>query len=67
MSKPQDYPTGWDEAQIRDLITHYDNQTKDEEAAEIEAGLAAEGITMIPVPAGLVDEVRALIARRQSA
>lgn len=67
MSQPQQYPAGWDEAQIRDLIAHYDNQTEEEQAAEIEAGLDAEGVVMMAVPGDLVDEVRALIARRQIA
>ena len=67
MSEPQKFPAGWDEARVRELIAHYDGQTEDEQAAEIEAALAADGVTMVAVPVELADEVRALIARRQSA
>lgn len=56
------FPSGWDEARIRDLIDHYDNQTEDEQAAEIEAALAADGVTMMAVPVELVPEVNRLLA-----
>jgi hypothetical protein len=35
--KKQKYPVGWDEERVRKLAEHYDNQTEDEHAAEIEA------------------------------
>jgi len=67
MSEPQKFPPGWDESRVRDVLAHYEGQTEDEQAAEIEAALDAEGITMIAVPTELADEVRALIARKRSA
>ena len=63
----QQLPPGWDAGRVRDVIAHYDRQTEDEQAAEIEAALAGDGVTLIAVPNELADEVRALIARRQSA
>lgn len=63
MSGTREFPPGWDEARVRDVIAHYDRQTADERAAEIEAALDAEGITMMAVPSELADEVRALIAQ----
>ena len=36
------FPPGWDEQRVKDLIAHYENQTEDEEFAEIEASLEAE-------------------------
>jgi hypothetical protein len=66
MSK-QKLPPGWDEQRIRDVIAHYENQTEDEQFAEIEAAREAEGVTMMAVPTELVPEVRALLARKQSA
>ena len=36
------YPPGWNEARIRRVIEHYDSQTEDEEAAEIERALIAD-------------------------
>lgn len=63
MSDTQKYPPGWEEARIRDVIAHYGRHSEDEQAAEIEAALDAEGITMMAVPLELADEVRALIAQ----
>jgi anti-sigma factor RsiW len=67
MNQPQKFPAGWDERTVRDLIAHYDGQTEDEQAAEIEAALGADDVTMVAVPVALADEVRALIARHMSA
>jgi hypothetical protein len=55
------------EARVRELLAHYENQTEDEQFAEIEAAREAEGVTMMTVPTELVPEVRALLARKQSA
>jgi hypothetical protein len=66
MSK-QKFPPGWDEQRVREVLAHYENQSEDEQFAEIEAAREAEGITMMAVPTELAPEVRALIARKQSA
>jgi hypothetical protein len=63
----QNFPPGWDEARIRDVLAHYESQTEDEQFAEIEAALQTENITLMAVPTELVPEVRALLARSQSA
>ena len=67
MSEQQKFPTGWDEKRVKDLAAHYEGQTEDEQADEIEAALTDDGITMIAVPANLADAVRALIAHGQTA
>ena len=67
MSELQKFPAGWDESKVRELTAHYDGQTEDEQAAEIEAALGGDGVTMVAVPVELAAEVRALIARRRSA
>jgi hypothetical protein len=64
MNEPQKLPGGWDETRIQDLISHYDAQNEDEQAAEIQESLEAKGITMMAVPSELADEVRAVIARK---
>jgi hypothetical protein len=66
MSKQQ-FPPGWDEERVRQVLAHYEGQTEDEQFAEIEAAREAEGITMMAVPTELVPEVRALLAKKQSA
>ena len=60
-------PPGWDAERIQKVIAHYECQGEDEQFAEIEAAHEADGITMRAVPTELVPEVRALLARKQSA
>ncbi len=62
----QKFPPGWDEARVREVLAHYENQSEDEQFAEIEAAREAEGITLMAVPTELAPEVRALIARKHS-
>jgi hypothetical protein len=66
MSK-QKFPPGWDEKRVKELIEHYENQTEDEEFADIEAAREADDITLMAIPTELVPEVWALLAREQSA
>ncbi len=66
MSK-QEFPPGWNEKRVKEMIAHYENQTEDEEFTDIEAAREAEDITLMAIPTELVPEVRALLARRQSA
>jgi hypothetical protein len=63
----QKFPPGWDEERVRQVLAHYEDQTEDEQFAEIEAAREADGITMMAVPTELVPEVHALLARRQRA
>jgi hypothetical protein len=63
----QEFPPGWDEKRVKELIAHYENQTEDEEFADIEAAREAEDITLMAIPTELVPEVRALLGRKQSA
>ena len=62
--KKQRMPPGWTEEQIRQLAEHHDNLTEDEQAAEIEAALTAEGQTVMVVPTELVAVLSARIACR---
>jgi hypothetical protein len=65
--KKQKFPPGWNNKRVREVIEHYENQTEDEQFAEIEAAREAEGITLMAVPTELVPEVRALLARKHTA
>jgi len=64
---PHNFPPGWDEERVRGVLAHYENQTEDEQFAEIEATREAEDVTLMAVPTELVPEVRALLARRRFA
>ena len=66
-STKQKLPPGWTEARIRKLAEYYDNQTEDEQVAEIEAAWDAENVTMVAVPTELVPEVLRLLARKRGA
>ncbi len=48
--KNQRFPPGWDEKRVKELIAHYEDQTEDEEFADIEAARAAEDITLMAIP-----------------
>lgn len=43
------FPTGWDDARVREVIGHYENQTDEEAAAEHEAALAEAGVSPLPL------------------
>ncbi len=59
----QKYPAGWDEAKIRALAEHYDNQSDEEAIAEAEAAMEAEGQTLVMVPTELMPTIHELIAK----
>ena len=59
------FPPGWDEARVREVLAQYENQNEDEQFAEIEAALETEGVTLMAVPTDLVPEVQAILARTQ--
>lgn len=65
--KKQKYPVGWDEARVRKLAEHYDNQSEDEQAAEIEAALNDQNQTLMMVPTELVPEIVKLINKKRPA
>jgi hypothetical protein len=65
--KKQKFPPGWTEKRIKEFIAHYESQTEDEEAADIQASLEAEDVTLMAIPTELVPEVRAILARKRSA
>ena len=61
----QRLPKGWTQEKIRKLAEHYDNQTEDEQVAEHEAAMQAEGQTVMVVPTELVPEIVKLINKKR--
>jgi hypothetical protein len=57
----QEYPRGWNEKKVLAVIAHYDEQTDEEAAAEIESAPEAPGETWMSVPTELVGAVTRLI------
>ena len=45
MKKINEFPSGWDERRVRDILEHYESQTDEEAAAEHET--AGRGITSL--------------------
>ena len=63
MSK-QRFPAGWDEAKVKSVLSHYENQSDEDALIEDEAAIEPSE-TVMAIPADLVPKVRELIARRQ--
>src|SRR5213594_559621 len=67
MVKKSRFPAGWDEARVRAVLEHYEQQTEDEAVAEDEAAFHARGQTVMVVPQRLVPAITRLITREMSA
>jgi len=64
--KHPNFPKGWDEARVQQVLRHYEQQTEPEAVAEDEAAFEDPDQTFIEVPRELVPAVRELIAKRQN-
>ena len=62
----QKYPSGWDEARVKRVLTHYESQGEPQAVAEDEAALTAEGQTVMVVPSQLVPKIQKLIAEHSA-
>ncbi len=62
--KKKRFPKGWDEARVKRVLDHYENQTEDEAVAEDEFAWEDTFQTFIEVPNELVPAVRELIAKK---
>ena len=60
------YPDGWDQARVRRVLEHYEEQSDDEAVAEDEAAYEATTHTAMEVPVDLVPTIRELIAKRRT-
>jgi hypothetical protein len=60
----QTFPPGWDEARVRKVLEHYENQTDAEAVAEDEAAYEAKDQTVMIVPTKLVPAIRQLLQRQ---
>jgi hypothetical protein len=59
------FPVGWDEARVRQVLAHYEEQTEDEAVAEDEAAFEEATQTVMEVPSELVPAIRELLAKHQ--
>ena len=63
--KPSEFPKGWDERRVSELLAHYETQSEEEAVAEDEAISLDLGQTVMEIPSRLVPAVRELIARHE--
>jgi hypothetical protein len=64
--KEAKYPAGWDEARVKRVLAHYEQQSDEEAVAEDEAAYESTTHTAIEVPVDLVPAVRELLAKRRT-
>jgi hypothetical protein len=65
MKQPK-FPPSWDDARVRDVLEHYEQQSDEEAVAEDEAAYESTTHTVMEVPVELVPEIRELIAKRRA-
>ncbi len=63
MKSETNFPPGWDEERVRQLLEHYERQTDSEAVAEDEAAFEDPAYAMMMIPQELVPAVRDLLAR----
>jgi len=61
----QEFPPGWNEKKVRAVIAHYERQSEDEGAAEIETAPEAPAETWICVPTELLEVITRLIENHE--
>jgi hypothetical protein len=68
MMKRQQFPKGWDDQRVKQLIAELDARTDEEWVAADEAAAEdADDQTVITVPTALLPEIRRLLASHTSA
>lgn len=58
MTTQSNFPPGWDEARVRQVLAHYEKQTVEEAVAEDEAAAEDKTQTVMEVPTELVPAAR---------
>lgn len=64
--RPTKYPDGWDEARVKRVLAHYEQQSDSEAVAEDEAAYESTTHTAMEVPVDMVPAVRELLAKRRA-
>ncbi|MEC4893241.1 MAG: hypothetical protein SAQ54_09555 [Oscillatoria sp. PMC 1050.18] len=61
-----EFPPGWDEKRVKNLLNYYEQQTEAEAVIEDESAFESDEQTMMQIPTALVDVVRELIIKYQN-
>jgi hypothetical protein len=67
MKVNNEFPAGWDEQRVREVVDYYESQSDEAAAAEHEAALSDSVHTLMEVPTDLAPIFRQLIAEHQKA
>lgn len=57
-----DFPPGWDQAKVQQVIAHYESQSDDEAIAEDEAAFLDSEYSVMLIPRALVPAVYELLS-----
>jgi hypothetical protein len=63
----QEFPPGWDESRVKNLLAHYEQMDDDDMIVEDEITQEMTGQTLMIIPTELVPLVRELIIRKTTA
>ncbi len=61
-----EFPQGWNEGRVRDVLAHYEKQSDEAALAEDEDRLKTPTRTVMEVPSELVPAIRELISKRKA-
>jgi hypothetical protein len=64
--KSKCFPTGWDEECVCRVLSHYEQQTDEQAAAEDGVAFKGKRQTVVQVPAELMPAIREMIAQYQA-
>ena len=62
--KPSQFPPGWNETRVKEVLAHYESQSEEEALAEDEAVFEDPKQTVMEIPTELVPAVRKLLAKQ---
>ena len=62
--RKSEFPPGWHEQRVQEVLAHYENQSEEEALAEDEAAYEDPKQTVMVIPNELVPAVRELLAKR---
>jgi hypothetical protein len=61
--KKNQFPKGWDERRVRRVLSHYEAQSEEEQAAEDEEAFADRERTVVEIPVELMPLIRQIVAQ----
>jgi len=65
MKRTDEFPLGWNEQRVREVLDYYESQSDEEAAAEQEAALSRPDQVVMEVPIDLVPIFRQIIAEHE--